>query len=115
MSDFNLIYNHPSMFVASVVSFVAFVAEAVVQPEQPWKELTVTGLLLAAVLYLVRETTRLRDKAEKDAKEREDRYTQVVKANTEAMSNMVEKQAEQVDYSKTVLRAIVDKVIEPKM
>lgn len=99
------------MAAASVGSLFALLAEAV-PGNTGWEDLTLKGLLLLAVLYLVREITRLREEAKKDSSDREDRTNHAIMANTAAMNELTAVVREQATFSQHVLNVIVSKAVD---
>lgn len=114
LSEFMLMLEQPKVFVASLVAAGAFLADGLINPRE-WEDLTLKGLMLAAILYLVREIARLRTEsdrlrtvsADRD-RERDAEFKVLVRDNTDAMKGMLAAVSKQTEYFEQIARKSLD-------
>lgn len=114
LSEFMLMLEQPKVFVASLVAAGAFLADGLINPRE-WEDLTLKGLMLAAILYLVREIARLRtesdrlrtESADRD-RERDAEFKVLVRDNTDAMKGMLAAVSKQTEYFEQIARKSLD-------
>lgn len=120
----NDILEFKIVMVALISSF-ALIAESVTELKG-WEDISLKVLLIGAVIYLVRSQSQDREehKAElaaawdahkKESGEREAKTTDVMVANTKALSELTKITEEQTAYFRTVTRTIVDERLKNKV
>ena len=110
--ELTLIFSKWKLVAASGVAIVCTFADAVVPPEARWEHLTLTGALVAAVIYLVRELAKERESDKAANKDREDKLSAALNANTAAMQANSERLAEQTKYLEAVAGKIISKQLD---
>lgn len=109
---------------AATIGFFAVIAEAAAELKG-WEDLSLKVLLIGAVIYLIRTQSQERkehkaelheawDLHKKESDEREAKTTDVMAANTKALSELTKITEEQTTYFKTVTRTIVDERLKTK-
>lgn len=109
---------------AATIGFFAVIAEAAAELKG-WEDLSLKVLLIGAVIYLIRTQSQERkehkaelheawDLHKKESDEREAKTTDVMTANTRALSELTKITEEQTTYFKTVTRTIVDERLKTK-
>lgn len=107
MIDPMIVIAQPRMFAAALVAGVTCIGDAFAEP-RAWEDLTLKGLLVAAILYLVREITRLRTESQARNTEREVELRKLVQDNTDAMRAMLVAVSKQADYFEQITRKFLD-------
>ncbi len=96
-SELLAISQNPKLFVAGAVATGSYIADAA-NNFKGWEDLTLKGLLIVAVLYLVREIARTRTENAAREAAREAELKALVKDNTDAMRAMIAAVSRQTEY-----------------
>ncbi len=96
-SELLAISQNPKLFVAGAVATGSYIADAA-NNFKGWEDLTLKGLLIVAVLYLVREIARTRTENATREAEREAELKALVKDNTDTMRAVREAVERQAEY-----------------
>lgn len=107
ISEAVLIFDHPKLALASAVAASVSVADAATDL-RGWEDLTLKGVLVAVVLYLVREIARLRTESQERNTEREKELCKLVQDNTDAMRGMLAAVQRQTEYFDQIARKALD-------
>lgn len=110
--------------MATSIGLFALVAEATTELHG-WEDLSLKGLLIGAVVYLIRAQAQDRkehraelaaawEEHKKDSHDREIKYNNILEANTKVLSDLTRITEEQTTYFKTVTRTIVDERLKTK-
>ncbi len=92
---------------AGVLAAVDAIKEA-----QGWADLGLPGLLIVALVFVVRELQQERAEGRKERDEREERMLEALNKNAESLNQLTTLTKEQTDYFKSVTRNIVEQHIK---
>jgi len=93
---------------ASVVLAGGWFADATLNLDG-WESAGIKGMLIAAVVYLVRELARQRTDDKAEAKERESKMITAIDKNTTVLGELRDATERQTEYYETVARTIIER------
>ncbi len=101
--------THYKMIAASGFLILAFVADAAAQIPPGWEDTGIKGMLIAAVVYLVRELAKQRDSDKAEAASREDRTTTALDKNSDTLKELITATNIQTKYFEGVAKVLIEK------
>ncbi len=105
--------EHWRFVVGSVVAAGAAITDAATDL-QGWEDKGIKGLLVAAVLYLVRELAKQRTEDKAKAELREEKMAAALNKNSDALAAVVAATKEQTEYYQDVARQIIEAKMQNK-
>lgn len=94
------------MIFASIVASGAAIADVVTDLPRA-EDWTVKGILVAAVVYLVRQLSTERAEHKAEAEKREEKLTEALKTNAEAMDGMKAELSQQTSYFRDIAQRLI--------
>lgn len=105
----SLIAMKAKLFLASGVALAAIIADVTASPEPPWESYTLKGILVAAVIYLVRELSAERANNKIENKLREERMLSAMEDMSDGHKELVTATKQQTQYFESIAKTLIER------
>lgn len=109
MNELHLFYSHIKVAIPMLIASIAYLAEAAIDDLGKIESITLKGVLIIAILWLVRELSKERQKSQEEALEREKKLEAALIENARARDEHTAAIKEQTNYFRDVAKVIIDR------
>ena len=109
ISETSLIAMKLKLVLASGVALLAFLADITASQEPAWESYTLIGILLIAVVYLVRELSAERATNKIEGKQREERMLSAMESMTQGHKDLVDATKQQTKYFESIAKTLIQR------
>lgn len=105
---------HLKLIVTSAFAGGLYLAQLAADLPPGWEDKTMKGLLIAAILYLVRQLAMQRTDDKADALKREEKMVAALDKNSATLAGVIDATHEQTSYFRDVAKNMIDAQIKSK-